>query len=1033
MSDTNIRFKNWYKHSLLALLVCILLNILLTPLQLLSQTVKVIQGTVYDSSNNTAIPDVNVHVKGSTKGGLTNVNGQYTISANSSDVLVFSFVGYETQEVTAGSRSVIDVVLKGSATRLGEVVLNVGYGRQKKATVTGAITSVSGSQLQASPAINITNSMAGHLPGLTVLSPSGEPGNEGSTLRIRGSNTLGNNSPLVVVDGIANRSIEGLDPANVESVTVLKDASAAIYGAQAANGVILVTTKRGKTGKPKIDLTLNQGWSMPTVIPKMADAATYAQLENEIDLYRGSTIRNTPEDIQKYKDGSDPWTHPNTNWYEEILKNSAQQRYANLSLSGGTEALKYFVSIGSTYQDGIYKRSSTYYSKANFRSNLDAKVSKDIRVSFDISGRQEYRHFSPRPASTILGSARQSQPTLPAYWPNGLPGPDIEAGDNPAVVSTDAIGYDHDKRYIMQSNMRLDVNIPWVKGLSLTGNAAIDKNILNQKIWIHPWTLYSWDYQTYDENGDPVLLGTSKGVSDPQLTQNMADNQLTTLNALINYERSINNKHNIKALLGVERTTGDSMDFNAFRRYFVSTALDQMFAGGNLDKDNGGKASHLARLNYFGRLNYNYLGKYLAEFVFRYDGSYIFPANKRFGFFPGVSLGWLVGQEDFWKNNVSFINYLKLRGSWGQTGNDRIEQYQYLSSYGFIPANTYVFNQVVEQNSMGEIRIPNPNVTWEVANQSNIGVDGEMFHGKLNFSADYFYNLRTNILWQRNASVPGTAGLTLPRENIGKIANQGFEFQIGYNDKVSEFSYSVSVNGGFQKNRIQFWDEAPGAPDYQKSTGHPMNSQLLYNAIGIFKDQKAVDAYPHWAGARPGDIIFEDFNKDGKIDGLDQIRVEKTDIPTFQGGISVDLGYKGLYASFTLQGSSGAARAQPTYSGDVGNFLVDDVVGRWTPDNPDATKPRTWNRDEQYWSLNSGINNTYWFRNNDYIRLKNAKIGYNIPETINKKLGISGLNIYFSGFNLFTITKLNSYDPETTGDAAYPPNKVYNVGLNLTF
>ena len=1024
------KFTNAKKTLNVSLLICLLCGV---SFKVRSQSMKVIQGTVYDSSTNTALPDVNVHLKGSNRGGLTNVNGQYSIRAKSEDVLVFSFIGYGSQEIPIGSRSVIDVVLKGSATRLGEVVVNVGYGRQKKATVTGAITSVNGNTLQASPATNVTNSLAGHLPGLTVLSQSGEPGNDGSTLRIRGSNTLGDNSPLIVVDGIANRSIEGLDPSNIESVTVLKDASAAIYGSEAANGVILITTKRGKTGKPKIDLSLNQGWSKPTVIPKTADAATYAQLENEIDLYRGSTPRYTPEDIQKYRDGSDPWKHPNTNWYKEILKNSAQQRYANLSLSGGTEALKYFISIGSNYQDGIYKHSSTYYSKANFRTNLDAKVTKDIRVSFDIAGRQEYRHFSPRDAATIFSAGRQSKPLLPAYWPNGLPGPDIEAGNNPVVVSTDAIGYNRDKRYMMQSNMKLDINIPWIKGLSVTGNAAIDKNFVNQKVWIHPWTLYSWDYQTYDANGDPVLLGTPKGISDAQLTQYMADNQLTTLNALINYETTVSEKHNVKALFGVEHTTGDGMNFNAFRRYFVSEAIDQLFAGGNLEKDNSGTADHLARLNYFGRFNYNYRSKYLAEFVFRYDGSYIFPENKRFGFFPGVSLGWLVSQENFWKKNLSAFNYFKLRGSWGQTGNDRIEQYQYLSSYSFIPQNIYVFNQSVEQNSMAEIRIPNPSVTWEVANQSNIGFDGEMFHGKLTFSADYFYNLRSNILWQRNASVPGTAGLTLPRENIGKIVNKGFEFQIGYNNKAGDFSYSVSVNGGSQKNRIKFWDEAPGSPDYQKTTGHPMNSQLLYNAIGIFKDQAAVDAYPHWAGARPGDIIFEDVNKDGKIDGLDQVRVYKTNIPTFQGGFNLDLGYKGLYAILSFQGASGAARAHLSYSGDVGNFTIDDVEGRWTPDNPNATKPRTWNRDDQYWSLNSGINNTYWLRSNDYIRLKSAKIGYNIPDAINRRLGISALSIYFSGFNLLTFTKLTSYDPETEGDSAYPPNKVYNVGLNLNF
>ena len=989
--------------------------------------------------NGNPLMGVTVIVKGTTIGVLSDLDGNFTLSnipANAT--LVFSFIGMVPQEISIGTLTQINVTMAESAIGLDEVVV-IGYGTAKKATVTGSISSVTGKNLQNSPSINFTNSLSGHLPGLVTVSRSGEPGHDDATLRIRGSNTLGDNSPLIVVDGIANRQLIGLNSADIESITILKDASAAIYGAQAANGVILVTTKRGSAGKLKVDVTLNQGWSMPTIIPKMADAATYATMLNETSSYQGSLPRFSEDDIQKYKDGSDPWGHPNTDWYAATFKPSSMQRDVNLSASGGSETIKYFVSIGSKYQDAIYKNSATNYSQSNFRSNMDAKISDNVRLSFDISGRQETRNYPTRSANDIFSFLIKGKPIYPAYWPNGLPGPDIEYGDNPVVMVTSETGYDKLIDYYLNSNMKLDITIPWVKGLSISGNASLDKNFEDSKLWQKPWYLYNWDYQTYDVNNIPVLTRSgAKGFSEPRLTQSMGNGQTVTLNGLINYERTIADKHNIKVLFGTERITGESKNISAFRRYYVSTSIDEMFAGGDLEKTNNGSASKSARLNYFGRLNYNYLGKYMAEFVFRYDGSYIFPVGKQFGFFPGVSLGWTISEESLWKQNLSFINFFKIRGSWGKTGNDRIDPYQYLSTYGF-SSNTYVFDMSVENKMLSESRIPNPNVTWEVANQANIGFDGQLFKGRIEFSFDYFNNLRTNILWARNASVPGSTGLTLPKENIGKVANRGFEFNLGTNNKIDDFSYDVSVNGGFQKNEIMFWDETPGVPDYQQSTGHPMNSQLYYQAIGIFRDQAAVDAYPHWAGARPGDIIYEDVNKDGVIDGLDRVMSYKTDLPTFTGGLNINLGYKNFFSSILFTWATGAEVNHKTNSGDWGNFLAEDAEGRWTVDNPDATKPRTWERMDQYWSCSSdspdiGANpNTYWRRNNDYMRLKNFEIGYNMPNTINKKLGIDGLKIYLSGINLITLTKLKSFDPEVTTSEAYPPSKIYNIGINVTF
>mgnify|MGYP001214904312 CR=1 FL=1 len=994
---------------------------------------RTVAGRVTDE-NGDGLPGVNILIKGTQQGTVSDADGSYRISIpdRGEVTLVFSFVGYVPQEAVVGNRSNVDVTLQVDQKTLDELVV-VGYGTAKAATITGSITSVKGDVLNRAPVVNLSNSMAGRLPGLVVVTRSGQPGSDGSTFRIRGANTLGDNSPLIVVDGVPNRGLERLMSSDIESVTVLKDASAAIYGAQAANGVILITTKKGKMGKPQFTITHNQAWSMPTVIPETADAATYLQMLNEIYINDGQAPRYTEEEIQNYREGKDPWLYPNTNWYDATFRNAAPQRMTNASISGGQEALSYFVSVGTNFQDAIYKNSATYYKQNNYRVNLDGQLSKHIRYGIRMAGREENRNYPTRSASDIFSMLRRGKPNMHAYWPNGLNGPDIEYGNNPVVVTTNQTGYDRNKTTVLENRANIDIQIPWVKGLSVTASAALDRTMVNDKLWRTPWYLYSWDRETYDADGNPVLTVGQKGFSGPELQQDMADSKLVTMNSLLNYEKELGGKHYVKAMVGVEKITGNSMNFFAFRKYFVSTALDELFAGGDAEKNNGGGASVQARLNYFGRVNYDFANKYLFEFVWRYDGSYIFPRDKRFGFFPGVSLGWRVSEENFWQGLKGFANDVKLRGSWGQTGNDRIDTYQYLASYGFGTAanNIYVFNENVESKILTELRIPNRNVTWEVANQSNIGMDASFINNKLTFSAEYFYNYRTSILWNRNASVPSSSGLTLPRENIGEVVNRGSEFQLAYRDNVEDFTYSVSLNFSFNKNRIKFWDETPGVPEYQKSTGKPMNTALYYKAIGIFADQAAVDAYPHWAGAKPGDIIFEDVNQDGKIDGLDRVRIEKTDLPTHTGGFNVDLGFKGLYASMFFQWATGTLRNDYyEFNGETGNYLKRDAEGRWTPSNPNASKPRPWNRYSEYWRNNQ---NTYWLQNSDYLRLKNFEFGYNIPSSLCQKLWISNAQIYFTGQNLLTFTKVKDFDPEVTSATGYPLNKVYNLGISLTF
>jgi TonB-linked SusC/RagA family outer membrane protein len=477
---------------------------------------------------------------------------------------------------------------------------------------------------------------------------------------------------------------------------------------------------------------------------------------------------------------------------------------------------------------------------------------------------------------------------------------------------------------------------------------------------------------------------------------------------------------------------------SAFRKNYISQAVDQLFAGAvDAYLTNNGYADQSARMNYFGRVNYDYLGKYLAEFVWRYDGSYMFPPGEQFGFFPGVSVGWRVSEENFWKNNISFINNFKLRGSWGQTGNDRIDEYQYLSTYAY-GSNYYDFN-INEQNKLlYESRIPNPNVTWERANQANVGFDA-LFFNKLSFSFDYFNNLRTDILWKRNASVPESAGLTLPPENIGKVRNKGFEYVLGYRGAAGSFQYEISTNGGYAKNEIEFWDEVPGRPAYQQSTGHPIptnpydiNSDMYYEAIGIFQNQAEIDAYPHWPNAQPGDIKFKDVNNDGVIDGLDRVRSDRNNLPRFTGGLTINLGWKQFDAAILIQGAAGAQQYISPESGEIGNFYKEFADNRWTVDNPSNEYPRTWNRDEEYWRANVSTNQMF-LRSTDYIRLKNIEFGYSLPATLNRKIGIDGLRVYINGSNLLTADKVKLIDPELEAGTSYPLSKIVNLGLTLTF
>ena len=1043
--------------------------------QLSAATIQEFKGQVTDDKGN-PLPGVSVVVKGTSTGTNTDMNGNFTITVpEGKTILVVSSVGFQTQEVDiAGKTSLAIVMAVGASGQLSDIVV-VGYGTQKKVTVTGAVAQVKGAELAKSPSVNLSNALAGRLPGVTAIQSSGEPGYDGSTIRIRGSNTPNNSGALIVIDGVPDRAggLERLNPQDIESMSVLKDAAAAIYGSRAANGVILITTKRGKNGKPQLSYAFNQGWAQPTRIPDMSDAVEYATIINELTLFDGlpadqwaagwnafkqnGTYTRTdngvkvdaiysPADITKFKDGSDPWGHPNTDWYGTTLKKWSPQSSHNVQMSGGSDNVKYLASLGYENQDGYYKNSATGYKQYDMRLNVDAKVNKYLTTSLGLTAREEYRFFPTVGAGAIFRMLMRGKPTEQEVWPNGLPGPDIENGQNPIVITTNQTGYDKDHRDYFQTNGRIDLQVPFVDGLKISGFAALDKYFRRTKRWETPWYLYFWDKVSYEADGvTPKLTKSVRSTfNDPRLTESQEDQLNINLSGFISYDKTFG-PHTMNILAAVTRETIGNQTFNAFRRNYISPAIDQLFAGGDAQKDNGGSAYDRARLSYFGRVNYNYKEKYLAEFLWRYDGSYMFPENDRFGFFPGILLGWRLSEEKFFKP-VTFINNLKLRASWGQMGNDNIifnsvlQEYRYLSTYGF---NSYIVGGNVVK-TLTETGVPNPGYTWEVANNSNVGLEGAALNSRLTFEFDVFNNIRTKILMQNSAVVPSSAGITLPPENLGKVRNRGFEFTIGYNDNFGDLRIGVSVNGGYAKNEVINLPETPGLKPYQYSKGHTFGTDgaafLVYEYDGVFVDQddinkNTIDYSAATNKLLPGDMKIKDVSGDGKINADDRVRLEKNRDPWFTGGVNFNLQYKDFDCTILFQGATGGLLFFGTESGTIGNFLKYSYDHRWTVEHPSSTDPRLANRGNSFFNGGSFGTNTYWLRSSNYLRLKNIEFGYNLPSKIGQKAGVSNLRLYVNGINLVTLDKMKIYDPESTSGNGqyYPQSRILNVGARISF
>lgn len=1002
-----------------------------------------ISGVVSDE-NDQPLPGVNVIVKDKMTGTTTDFDGNFAINASSSDILIFSYVGFVTQEISVENKQTINVILKEDSAKLDEVIL-VGYGQKSKVTITGAVSTTKGEDLVKSPQANLSNSFAGRLSGVVALNRSGEPGADGSTIRIRGISTTGDNDPLIVVDGIANRlgGLDRLNPNDIESVTVLKDASAAIYGSQAANGVILITTKRGTKGKASVSLTVNQGFTRPANLPELADAPTFATILNEINYYSnpsgGLNQVYTPAEIQTFANGSDPDNYANTDWLKETIRDISLQDSQSLSLRGGGDNVSYFASLGRNSQEGIFEDGINDFEQVNLRSNLDINLTSNLKVGVDVNVRKEDLVFPTNSAGDIFRSLYRTYPTIPARYSNGLPTGGIENGANPILLPTGIPGNDTQETTVVNTTLTFEYKLPFIlKGLSLKGFYSEDRNLKSQKEFRTPYNIYQIDNSTNPASFNEFSVGTGDGTAE--LFQRQDNRKLITTNFRINYSAKID-AHNINAFVAFERQDDQFSRFDAFRNGFLSSQIPQFDLGGGdpTNSTNAGYNEQFTRENYFGRLSYDFAQKYLLELQARYDGSSRFSKGSRYGFFPSISAGWRISQEDWFKSE--FIQGLKLKATYGLLGNDRIRPFQYLNSFDLRPTDfmdpnnnplpIFIINQLA-----------NPNITWENARKLDVGFDVDLSNG-IGVEFNYFRERREDLLTPRSGSLPWVSGIVnefdvdaiIPQENIGIVQNNGIETIINYDKKINDkLNVFASANFTYNQNEVVFLDDADGLPEYQVRKGKPLNADLLYEAIGIFRTQADLDNNVTIDGQQLGDLIYRDVNGDGEINDLDKVRQDLTNVPQIVYGFSFGGSYKNFDLNVLFQGQARSVQYVAPESGQVGNFFSSWADNRWSPTNVNGTYPRADVRTSS--SINEGLyRNDFWLQNTAFLRLKNIEIGYTLPNEVLSSVGIKSARLYASGFNLATFTKAKDIDPE--GDSSngqfYPQQKIFNIGFNFNF
>ncbi len=987
-----------------------------------------ITGTVSNSKNE-PLDGVSIVVKGSQKGTTTDANGKFALSVGDEAdvVLEVSLVGYQAQLVRVGTATILSIVMNTVVSDLNEVVV-VGYGQQKKVTITGAVSTVNTKSIVNIPVANTASTLAGRLPGLIAIQRGGQPGSDNTDISIRG---FGN--ALIIVDGV-QQSFEQIDPNEIESISILKDASAAIFGARAGNGVVLVTTRRGKAGSSKINFTSNFGVQTPTRFPKLADAVLYATLRNEAYLNANpGDIANQPftaEAIEKYRNGTDP-NYPNTDWYDQTFNKWSPIQQYNINSSGGSDKIKYFLSMGYVDQNGMAKSNAFDFRRYNVRSNIDAQVAKNLTVSLDLSGRFEDQQAPAGRLQNLMERVFDAKPNTPASFPDPT-----KASDGPLFYSRPSFsGYNRNKNKFFNGIISAKYNVPFVKGLQANARYSYVTNDQALKMWNTGYATYNYDYST-------ELYTTASQANKTTLNQQSYQNNNITSQLSLNYDNTFGN-HSVKGLLLGEYINIANNNYGAYRESYLSNAIDQIYAGSLDGMSNFGSAYEDGRISYVSRLNYEYSQKYLFEATFRYDASSRFNKDKRWGLFPGFLAGWRISQENFMKS-VRFVDNLKLRVSHGNSGNDNTSQYNYLTGYTY--DGQYVLGQTPAiYQTIRSTGLPNPNITWENVTTDNIGLDASFWKGKLTVELDVFKRNVTGVLATRVQSLPSTFGANLPNENINSYNNRGFELRLGHRNRLGEFSYSLDGNVSWNRGKWDHYEEPVYVDEESKArlqrSGQWMNRFFGYEALGYFNSQKEIDEWPvnqdlgttPNKSMRPGDIKYLDFNKDGKLDDKDMHVIGRGFTPEIMFGFNVTASYKGFDMSMLWQGATNFntyfdKEAQVSFYN--GENILASFADHWKPDNLNAKYPRL-----TYGSVANNIfTSTFWLQDATYLRLKNIQMGYTFPKHWLNKAKIENFRIFVSGYNLLTFDNVSPFDPEAQGTAwYYPQQKSVSAGISITF
>ncbi len=990
---------------------------------MLNQQGFTLHGIVRDS-NGEPLPRANIIEKGTTNGTQTNFDGKFSLDvANQSVILVVSYVGFLTKEINVSAQTTIEITLEEDFANLDEIVV-VGYGSKKRSDIAGSISQISNEEIARNPTANLSNALVGNATGIIAKQTSGEPGSDGSNILIRGIGTTGDSSPIYVIDGIVrlSRDFSQLATSEIETFSILKDAaSAVVFGVRGGNGVVLVTTKRGKAGKMQIGFSSTYGIQERTRDPDFVSSYEFAKLHNEASDNSGVARRYSDDDVQKYLDGSSPDTHPNPDWLSVLDKTAAIRSY-NISASGGSEKVQYAASFSFVNQDGIVP--SNNFKRYNFRSNIDAAVTNTTKLSFDISGRNEATNNVV--STEVFRWISQRRDQLPIKFSNG------GYSSGPAYLTLPENGYRINNNQTFLSRIQIEQQIPFIDGLSIIGIASYDKSYRKAKKWAFTRTPF------FSRQSDGTF---TEQTAPSSLDQNVWDGSSITLETHLNYKKAIG-KSNFTGLLLYTQTKDVFSSLSANRNEFTIGVDELNFGASNDARNNSGFSGASGRQGVVGRFNWSYDDKYSLETSFRADASEQFAPGNRWGFFPSASLSYNISNEPFLQESTT-MDLLKLRVSYGVLGNDRLggQSFLYLQSYSRSGAAVFQGGNV--QPVVNEGRLPNPLVTWETVRKLNIGVDASFWQGKLSASLDVFSDKRSDILGQRNLSVPSLLGVGLPVENLAKIDNKGFEIALGHRNRVNEdFSYSMNANLTNTINKVVFIDEPESDNINIRRTGQPLGTQFGLVSLGLFQTQGEVDSAPTQTafGSTPGsgDVRYQDINgpdgvPDGIIDSFDRTAIGGSNIPKLIFGYNANLNYKNFELSFLLQG---AADVDQYVSGEaawpffVNNGDLRKNLNRWTPTNTNTNEPRVLvdaRRNQQQ--------SSHWIRNASYLRLKNIELAYNLPLDKIKQNFITSARIYINGNNIATWSNIKDYDPETAHARAwnYPQLKIWSIGINVNF